>query len=132
AIRECELKAAQFHIVAVNLSLGCACAFDDATLATLEDRIARAHRISDVSIVASAGNQSRAIGMPAAAAGVFSVGAGTQAGQLCSYSNRGSDLDVVAPGCDLDGASPSSGAPFVDWIGGTSPAAAIASSALAV
>src|SRR5205823_1244955 len=85
-----------------------------------------------LNVLGSTGNDHSQVGMPAAASGVLGIGAGTHDGNLCSYTNRGSALDLVAPGCDLDGAWPLNGHPFIGWIGGTSPAAAIASAALAL
>jgi serine protease len=56
-------------------------------------------------VVAAAGNQGRSeIAYPARAAQVLSVGATTEHGCLASYSNVGSDLDLVAPGGGEDAA----------------------------
>jgi hypothetical protein len=68
---------------------------------------------------------------PAAYPGVLSVGAtDTQAGGFCSFSNRGEGLRLLAPGCDLDGADPTSGASNYNYWQGTSEASAIAAGAL--
>ena len=64
---------------------------------------------------------------PAAYPGVLSVGAtDTQGGGFCSFSNRGEGLRLLAPGCDLDGAEPTTGAPNYNYWQGTSEASAIA------
>ena len=52
-------------------------------------------------IVAAAGNAGGAIGYPAAASKFLSVGAVNQQNYLASFSNRGPELDVVAPGVDI-------------------------------
>jgi Subtilase family len=117
----------------VNLSLGCNCAYSEEQRTAFEDVVTDAHRYgSGLDVVAAAGNHGASIGMPAAATGVFSVGAGDGSGHLCAYSNRGPDLDLIAPGCAIDGAWPDTGQPFIGWSGGTSPAAAAASAALAL
>ena len=68
---------------------------------------------------------------PAAYPGVLSVGAtDTQGGGFCSFSNRGEGLRLLAPGCDLDGAEPTTGAPNYNYWQGTSEASAIAAAAL--
>ena len=62
---------------------------------------------------------------------VLSVGAtDTQGGGFCSFSNRGEGLRLLAPGCDLDGAEPTTGAPNYNYWQGTSEASAIAAAAL--
>jgi hypothetical protein len=131
AIAACSKRASTFRIVAVNLSLGCACTYNDAALKTLSNRIGEAHE-ADLDVVASAGNSGGAVGVPAALDGVFAVGAADEQASLCSYSNRGDGLDLIAPGCALDGAWPDTGEPFTGWVGGTSPAAAMVSAALAL
>lgn len=52
-------------------------------------------------IVAAAGNAGGAIGYPAAASKFLCVGAVNQQNYLASFSNRGPELDVVAPGVDI-------------------------------
>ena len=90
AISECEKRAGTYGwVAAVNLSMGCGCAYSDAEIARLENRIADAHQRFNVSVIASAGNSAASIGMPAAASGVLSVGASDHVSGLCSYSNRG-------------------------------------------
>ena len=85
-----------------------------------------------VAVVAAAGNDDGgAVEYPAAYPGVLSVGAtDTQGGGFCSFSNRGEGLRLLAPGCDLDGAEPTTGAPNYNYWQGTSEASAIAAAAL--
>ena len=52
-------------------------------------------------IVASAGNANRAVGYPAKHPYVISVGAIDNQGYRASFSNYGTDLDVVAPGVGI-------------------------------
>ena len=75
-----------------------------------------------VALVAAAGNDDGGPReYPAAYPGVLSVGAtDTQGGGFCSFSNRGEGLRLLAPGCDLDGAEPTSGAPDYNYWQGTS------------
>jgi hypothetical protein len=62
---------------------------------------------------------------------VLSVGASdTVTGGFCSFSNRGEGLRLIAPGCDLDAADPTSGAANFNYSQGTSEASAIAAAAL--
>lgn len=52
-------------------------------------------------IVAAAGNDGGAIGYPAAASKFLCVGASNQQKALASFSNRGPELDLVAPGVGI-------------------------------
>lgn len=52
-------------------------------------------------IVAAAGNDGGPLGYPAAAKQFLSVGAINQSDVLASFSNRGKELDVVAPGVNI-------------------------------
>jgi hypothetical protein len=131
ALSECAKRARVANIAIANLSIGCSCIYDEANIAILENRIADVHR-ANMSVSASVGNSSGDVAAPAAVAGVLGVAAGAPGGALCSFSNRGQGVDLIAPGCDLDGAWPTTGRPFVQWIGGTSPAAVEVSSLIAL
>ncbi len=77
----------------INLSLG-----STFSSQTEQDTINQA-RSAGVIIVAAAGNESTtAPSYPAAYSGVVSVSATTITNSLASYSNRGSTIDVAAPG----------------------------------
>jgi hypothetical protein len=86
-----------------------------------------------VAVVAAAGNDDGGpVEYPAAYPSVLSVGAtDSQGGAFCSFSNRGEGLRLLAPGCNLDGADPTSGAPDYNYWQGTSESSAIAAAALA-
>ncbi len=79
----------------INMSLGGA----DATFMAPAVRYAISR---GVTVVAASGNEgSSRPNYPAALPGVISVGALSEDGPLASWSNRGSTLDVVAPGTDI-------------------------------
>jgi hypothetical protein len=132
ALRECELRSGRDHVTVVNLSLACSCAYTSAQAATLENRVTEAHARYGLNVVASAGNAGGSVEMPAAASGVVAVGASDLSGSKCAFSSQGPRLDLLAPGCDLDGAIARIGQPMIHWAGGTSAAAAIAASSLAL
>jgi serine protease len=68
-------------------------------------------RRRNVLVVGASGNASaRAVAYPARSSLVLSVGATTEHGCQASYSNRGSGLDIVAPGGGADADIP--GNPF--------------------
>jgi hypothetical protein len=105
----------------VNMSLG-----GDGDSPLLDDLIAQA-RARGVMFFAAAGNSpTTAPTYPAANPNVFAVTAGDQSGDIASYANRGSFIDLIAPGTT-----------FMDYGGqtfrvtGTSPATAIVSGAAA-
>ncbi len=58
-----------------------------------------------VAIVAAAGNTPGKVQYPGAEPGVLSVGAGTPAGGVCSFSAT-EGVGIFAPGCELDFADP--------------------------
>ncbi|MBE2317788.1 S8/S53 family peptidase [Solirubrobacter sp. CPCC 204708] len=92
--------------------------------------VVAAARAQGLSVVVAAGNlDGRPVGTPANAPGAFSVGASDAAsGSLCASSATGALL--LAPGCSIDGADPSTGQPITSQ-SGTSAAAVIVGTALA-
>jgi hypothetical protein len=105
----------------VNMSLG-----GDGDSPLLDDLIAQA-RARGVMFFAAAGNTpTTAPTFPAANPAVFAVTAGDRDGSIASYANRGSFIDLIAPGTT-----------YMDYGGttyrviGTSPATAIVSGAAA-
>jgi hypothetical protein len=131
-ITECLQLRQLYDIRVINLSLG------DSEVPSGEDYEALANAVEKASnrglaVVAAAGNDDGGpVGYPAAYPSVLSVGAtDSQGGAFCSFSNRGEGLRLLAPGCDLNGADPTSGAPNYNYWQGTSESSAIAAAALA-
>jgi hypothetical protein len=121
----------KYDIHAVNLSLGSSEAPSAQGYEAVGNAVQEATDYG-VAVVAAAGNDDGgAVQYPAAYPGVLSVGAtDTQGGGFCSFSNRGGGLRLLAPGCDLDGADPGSGAANFNYWQGTSESSAIAASSL--
>jgi hypothetical protein len=114
----------------INLSLG------SSEVPSLESYEAVGNAIAEaedygIAVVASAGNDNgSAVDYPAAYPGVLGVGASdTAGGAVCAFSNRGEDL-LWAPGCDLDGADPASGAAEYNVWQGSSEGSVITDAAL--
>lgn len=130
-ITECLERRHKYNMRVINLSLGTSETPSGRDYEMLGNAIQEAHDYG-IAVVAAAGNDDGgAVEYPAAYPGVLSVGAtDTQGGGFCSFSNRGEGLRLLAPGCDLDGAEPTSGAPNFNYWQGTSEASAIAAAAL--
>jgi hypothetical protein len=131
AIDLCVKEVVVNNVAAINLSLSCQCTPTDYDRARLENQVVRAHA-QGVSVVAAAGNDAGPVGTPASEPGVFSVGAGNKTGALCAFSNRGTGLALVAPGCGMDLTNPTTGELWSDYEGGTSAATVAASTALSL
>ncbi len=130
-ITACLRVRQQYNVRVINLSLGDSESPSSQDYESLVNAIERATNYG-VAVVAAAGNDSGGpVEYPAAYPRVLSVGAtDTQGGGFCAFSNRGEGLRLVAPGCNLDGADPISGAPNYNYWQGTSEASAITASAL--
>ncbi len=130
-ITECLELEHKYNIRVVNLSLGTAEGRSAEATELVGNAVERAIN-NGVAVVAAAGNDDGGpLEYPAAYPGVLSVGAtDTQGGGFCSFSNRGEGLRLLAPGCDLDGAEPTSGTPNYNYWQGTSEASVIAAAAL--
>jgi hypothetical protein len=130
-IAACLRVRSHYDIRVINLSLGTSESPSDESYEALTNALERATNYG-VGVVAAAGNDDGgAVEYPAAHPGVLSVGAtDTQGGGFCSFSNRGEGLRLLAPGCDLDGAEPTTGTPNYNYWQGTSEASAIAAAAL--
>jgi hypothetical protein len=131
AIFQCATWRTTFHVVAINLSMACSCEPTDYERQILEDRVTRAHA-NDISVIAAAGNTAGAVGSPAREAGVIAVAGGDPRGELCSFSSRGTGVDLVGPGCETELADPNTGALWAEYSAGTSGASMSASVTLAV
>ncbi len=130
-ITECLELRHKYNVRVINLSLGAPEGRSAEATELVGNAVERAMNYG-VAVVAAAGNDDGgAVEYPAAYPGVLSVGAtDTQGGGFCSFSNRGEGLRLLAPGCDLDGAEPTTGAANYDYWQGTSEASAIAAAAL--
>lgn len=87
--------AADHGAKVINMSLG-----SSEYSYTLEEAVNYAFN-KGVTIVAAAGNDGGAVGYPAACPHVIAVGALDSSDRLASFSNRGSDLDLTAPGVNI-------------------------------
>ena len=130
-ITECLQLRHKYNIKVINLSLGTSVEPSSQTYEMVGNAVQEATDYG-LAVVAAAGNDDGGrVEYPAAYATVLSVGASdTQGGAFCTFSNRGEGLRLIAPGCDLDGANPTSGEPDYNYWQGTSEASAIAASAL--
>ncbi len=128
-IQRCYVEA-QLHgtkVIVVAISSEAQPSAGDAVL--LADAVAAA-RSQGLNVVVAGGNfNGRPVGTPANVPGAFSVGSvDAQTGDLCPTSSTGAL--VLAPGCSIDAADPTSGQPLAG-VHGTSSSAAIVASAVA-
>jgi hypothetical protein len=130
-ITACLRVRQQHNVRVINLSLGTSESPSGESYEALTNAIERATNYG-VAVIAAAGNDDGgAVEYPAAYPRVLSVGAtDTQGGGFCSFSNRGEGLRLLAPGCNLDGAEPTTGITNNDYWQGTSEASAIAAATL--
>ena len=130
-ITECLELRHKYNVRVINLSLGASEGRSAEATELVGNAVERAMNYG-VAVVAAAGNDDGGpVEDPAAYPDVLSVGAtDTQGGGFCSFSNRGEGLRLLAPGCDLDGAEPTTGAQNYNYWQGTSEASVIAASAL--
>ena len=86
----------------MNLSLGSATQPTGEELEELEDYVRSAHK-AGLGVVAAVGNEGGPVQAPADVPGVLGVGASdanpANLGVMCSFSNRGAGLALLAPGC---------------------------------
>ena len=131
-ITTCLQREQKYNIKVIDLSLGSSATPSAQDYQAITNALQEANNYG-VAVVAAAGNDDGGpLDYPAAYPSVLSVAASdTQGGAFCSFSNRGEGLRLIAPGCDLDGADPTSGAPNYNYWQGTSESSAIAASALA-
>jgi hypothetical protein len=131
-ITECLQLRQLYNIRVINLSLGNSVVPSGEDYEALANAVEKA-RNRGLAVVAAAGNDDGgSVEYPAAYPTALSVGAtDSQGGGFCSFSNRGEGLRLLAPGCDLDGADPTSGASDYNYWQGTSESSAIAAAALA-
>jgi hypothetical protein len=132
AIVECQALAERrpdLDLKVISMSIGFQSAPSAEQLAELKDAATAAHD-AGLDLVAAAGNESSpTLSYPAAVPPILSVGAYGSSRLPCPFSNGGSVASVLAPGCDLTEASPSTGAPLSEYAG-TSQATAIVAGVL--
>ena len=130
-------------IKVVNLSIASGTQPTSADVDAIQSAAVDARRVG-ISVVGAAGNDGAGLSYPAAATGVFAVGASdanpASLGVFCAASGRGPDLKLLAPGCgtqsELSGGGNGIDVSFSDdgtpaWASGTSDASSIVSAVLA-
>ncbi len=125
-IRECLRYSQTYNIKVISLSLGSALP-ESAPEQTVDEQVTIAHNYG-INVLAAAGNDAGPLEYPAADPTVLSVGAIGSTHELCGFSSIGARL--LAPGCELDAADPSTGWPNSNYSQGTSQAAAITAGVL--
>jgi hypothetical protein len=140
AIRDCQALTATMSVSVVNLSLGSGTQPTGEELEELEDYVRSAHK-AGLGVVAAVGNEGGAVQAPADLSEVLGVGASdanpANLGAFCPFSNRGTGLALLAPGCGsqsepgagngIEIAFSDDGAPA--WAEGTSEAAVLVAAA---
>ncbi len=102
AIEYCQDLSSSMPVTVVNLSLGSSTQPSGSETQNLENYVqsANAHGLS---VVAAVGNESGPVQAPADVPGVLGVGASdanpANLGVMCSFSNRGAGVALLAPGC---------------------------------
>ncbi|HVG25285.1 MAG TPA: S8 family serine peptidase, partial [Thermoanaerobaculia bacterium] len=77
------------------------CSFGGTTTTKLEREAFDRARAANIVVVAAVGNNGPGVIYPAAYPSVVGVGASDRKNAVASFSNRGSEVDFVAPGVDL-------------------------------
>ncbi|MBI5623741.1 MAG: S8 family peptidase [Elusimicrobia bacterium] len=67
-----------------------------------------------VTVVAAAGNNGGKVGCPACYGDTIAVSASDSSDRIASFSSRGSDVDLIAPGVDVKSSIPGGGYDFYD------------------
>ena len=131
AINVCLQLQSEYNIKVINLSLGTSQTPSSADYIAITNAVEQANNYG-IDVIAAAGNDTGGtLDYPAALPAVLSVAAtDARTGGFCSFSNRGTGLRLLAPGCDLDAADPTSGVADENYWQGTSEASAIAAAAL--
>jgi subtilisin family serine protease len=125
ALRTCRQHPS---VGVINLSLGGLIGTDQ-EMRELGTKISQLRLEENINVVAAAGNRGGEVEIPAAYGPAFAVGAAEPGGgRLCGISARGPALDILAPGCGLEGADSSGKAATFS---GTSFAAPMVSAAIA-
>ncbi len=139
AIQYCQDLAARVPVSVVNLSLGSGTQPTGGELEALENYV-QAANASGLNVVAAVGNEGGQVQAPADVPGVLGVGASdanpANLGVMCSFSNSGAGLALLAPGCGSQ-TEPGGGGSGIEiafadtgepaWANGTSAASEIVS-----
>jgi hypothetical protein len=130
-IATCLQLEQKYNIKVIDLSLGSPVVPSNQDYQAITNALQEANNYG-VAVVAAAGNDDGGqVDYPAAYPSVLSVGAAdAQAGTFCSFSNRGEGLRLIAPGCDLDAADPTSGEAVYNYWQGSSESSVIGGAAL--
>jgi hypothetical protein len=128
AVQICINKRTAYNIKTVSLSLGGALVvhLDASAMAAVEDTVESARRV-DLNVVAAAGNHEGPVDWPAGYEPVLAVGAADDRGQRCAFAASGPEVDLWAPGCPMDVASPVGTAA---WTSGSSESTAFVAATL--
>jgi hypothetical protein len=126
-LRTCQEHAVDHNVRVIELALSGGTPPTDDERRDFGNAVIRA-RERGLNVVASGGNGGTETPSPAGFPGVFSVAASKPGGDAC-FSEQPTP-DLRAPGCDLDGADPASGAPTTG-AAGSSQASALVSASLA-
>ena len=141
AIQYCQDLTTKMPVSVVNLSLGSGTQPTGSELEVLENYVQSANA-RGLSVVAAAGNEGGQVQAPANVPGVLGVGASdanpANLGVMCSFSNSGPGLALLAPGCGSQ-TEPGGGGNGIEiafsdngepaWANGTSEASVIVSAA---
>ena len=127
---KCQGLASTYNIKVISLSLTATQQPQGNDIAQLNEFVDSARNYG-LDVVAAAGNEDGPVDSPASSSHVVAVGAGDPNHAFCSFSNRGPGLSLIAPGCSLDAADPTTGEADSGVYQGTSPATAITAGVLA-
>jgi len=102
AIQYCQALTTKMPVSVVNLSLGSGTQPTGGELEALKDDVQSANE-SGLGVVAAVGNEGGQVQAPADVPGVLGVGASdanpANVGVMCSFSDSGPGLALLAPGC---------------------------------
>lgn len=100
AIDYCQKTDAE-HIKVITISLG-GQSISANEAAELENRINVTRDAGNINVVVAAGNGGGATDFPGRFAASFTVAAVSDSGALCTFSARGVNIDIAAPGCNVE------------------------------
>jgi subtilisin family serine protease len=100
----CTANKTRFNISAISMSLGGLAVYTDATCPADYESLMSAAKSAGIAVVVASGNsyQTTGVSFPACSPYVVPVGSTTKADAISSFSNRGPNLDIVAPGSSIN------------------------------